>query len=149
MDAVRKARFEAKFRVTPGCWIWEGCKTHQGYGHFRSGMSKNPMKAHRFSYELYVGPVPEDLIVLHKCDNPSCVNPDHLEVGTWADNAADRNYKGRQAKGEQNGKTKITDSQVREAKELLRQGWMREDVANLFGVSGRTIWYAIKTRKLE
>ena len=149
MDPVRKARFEAKFRVTPGCWIWEGCKTHQGYGHFRSGKTRNPMKAHRFSYELYVGPVPEGLIILHKCDNPSCVNPDHLFPGTQAENSADRNFKGRQAKGEQNGKTKLTDEQVREMKRLRESGVSKEDVAQQFGVSTRTVWYAIKTRKLE
>ena len=148
MDTVRKARFEQKFRVTPGCWIWEGCKTHQGYGHFRGGKGKNPMKAHRFSYELYVGPVPEGLIILHKCDNPSCVNPDHLFPGTWADNSADRNAKDRQAKGEQNGKTKLTDDQVRLMKILRDEGHEREDVATLFGVSTRTVWYALKTRNI-
>ena len=146
LDVV-KARFEQKFRVTPSCWIWEGSRNGDGYGHFR--YLGEVAKAHRVSYLLYVGEVPKHLKVRHKCDNPWCVNPNHLELGTDADNMADRSLRGRTAVGEANGKTKLTDAQVAEMKRLRESGVSKEDVANQFGVSTRTVWYAIKTRKLK
>lgn len=140
-------RFEAKFYVTPGCWIWTGAQHGEGYGHFRH--EGKVAKAHMVSYRMYVGDSPKHLIVRHKCDNTSCVNPDHLVLGTHADNSKDRGERQRTAVGESHGKTKLTDNQVREAKDLLKQGYYRDDVAKAFGVSGRTIWYAIKTRQLD
>lgn len=140
-------RFEDKFYVTPGCWIWTGARHGEGYGHFK--LSGKVVKAHMVSYEMYIGEYPKHLIVRHKCDNTSCVNPGHLILGTHADNAADRSERNRTAVGEQNGKTKITDEQVRWAKQQLAQGISRATVAFKLGVSGRTIWYAISTRKLD
>jgi len=90
-------RFEGKFRVTPGCWPWTGSKTLKGYGQLR--WKYNSLVASRVSYELYVGPIPEGLMVRHRCDNPSCVNPDHLELGTAADNSADMVQRGRHNNG--------------------------------------------------
>jgi HNH endonuclease len=146
-DLTPKQRFENLFRVTPGCWVWEGSRNADGYGHFR--MNGRVEKAHRASYIFYVGAIPNILLIRHKCNNRSCVNPEHLIPGTDLQNMEDRESSGNTARGERNGKTKLTDAQVREAKELLAQGYFREDVANAFGVSGRTIWYAIKTRKLD
>lgn len=91
-----KSRFEAKFRVTPGCWEWAASKNIRGYGRFRlQGREGKTVMAHRFSYELYAGPIPNGLQILHKCDNPGCVNPDHLWPGTQKENMADKNAKGR------------------------------------------------------
>lgn len=73
-----KERFEEKFRVTPGCWIWMASKYHFGYGQFYLSRSRGQVAAHRVAYELYVGPISEGLFVLHKCERPECVNPDHL-----------------------------------------------------------------------
>jgi HNH endonuclease len=146
-DLTLKQRFEKLFRITPGCWVWEGSKNGDGYGHFRIGNKVE--KAHRASYTFYVGEIPAMLMIRHKCNNRNCVNPEHLTPGTDLQNMEDRELSGNTARGEQHGKTKLTDAQVREARELLRQGHFREDVANAFGVSGRTIWYAIKTRKLD
>lgn len=75
-----------------GCWIWVGGKTSDNYGSF---YFKKPMKAHKVSYILHVGDVPEGLCVLHQCDNTLCINPDHLWLGTQLENIKDRDKKHR------------------------------------------------------
>lgn len=94
------------------CWEWTGRTEGKGYG--RLSVCGEPILAHRYSWTLCVGSIPDDMKVLHKCDNPACVNPGHLFLGTYADNNADRNAKGRQAKGENSGKAVLTDELVRE-----------------------------------
>lgn len=91
-------RFERHYIPEPnsGCWLWTGCCDRVGYGHFKMGTGCSPSKAHRVAWELYCGPVLDGLCVLHKCDMPPCVNPDHLFLGTHADNAADRGQKHRE-----------------------------------------------------
>lgn len=81
------------------CWPWKGGKHENGYGYFRLG-KKHMHKAHRVAYAFAHGFTPGDLFVLHKCDNPPCCNPAHLWLGTNLDNIADRDRKGRQAKGD-------------------------------------------------
>jgi hypothetical protein len=85
-------RFQSMVSVGPGCWEWVAAKDRDGYGQFKGN---GHVRAHRFSYDEFVGPIPEGLQVLHRCDNPSCVNPEHLWVGTNADNMADKCEKGR------------------------------------------------------
>jgi hypothetical protein len=90
-----KERFEELYYPVPecGCWLWERGVNSSGYGSLSVG-DKTEM-AHRVSYELYVGPIPPGLSVLHKCDTRSCVNPDHLFLGTRSDNNLDMSVKGR------------------------------------------------------
>jgi hypothetical protein len=102
-------------RVTKGgkddCWEWCGAigKT-RGYGMFQFGGS--PVAAHRASWMIHKGVIPADIYVLHRCDNPPCVNPNHLFLGTNQDNYDDRDAKGRVAHGERAAKAKLTESQV-------------------------------------
>ena len=76
-----------------GCWVWTGANNGLGYGVMRLGLKQ--VYAHRFSYEQFVSPIPDGLCICHKCDNPRCVNPDHLFLGTQKDNMQDCSRKGR------------------------------------------------------
>jgi hypothetical protein len=110
------------------CWEWRGHRNKDGYGRTRHG------PAHRVSWTLKNGQIPEGLIVRHKCDNPSCCNPAHLLLGAHADNVRDRVQRNRTAKHERHGRAKLTKRQVR----MIRSGfdgWMHKEIAKKFGVS--------------
>ncbi len=92
-------RFFEKIEKTSSCWIWKGGKNEKGYGTFFVQSYKACVKAHRFSYEILIGKIPSGMCVLHRCDTPSCVNPDHLFIGTQQDNLADMRAKGRARQG--------------------------------------------------
>lgn len=77
-----------------GCWEWTGSKVC-GYGQLARGWKKAPYRANRLSYELNIGPIADGMVVRHKCDNPGCVNPEHLELGTQKDNARDTSSRNR------------------------------------------------------
>ena len=143
-----KERLEEKFRVTPGCWIWIACSTKGGYGQISK--KRKMVMAHRAAYELYVEAIQDGLIIRHKCDNPRCVNPDHLVPGTYKDNMQDMYSRNRQADmrgrtvGEKHGKSKLTEMQVLEILSDTRtQGKIAED----YRVS-RTCIGDIKRRRL-
>ena len=95
-------RFWSKVHKTNNCWIWTGSKRNKGYGAFMWTGEDGEIiqgRAHRFSYEIMFGKIPKGLCVLHKCDNPACVNPNHLFLGTKADNNNDMRIKGRAVSG--------------------------------------------------
>lgn len=90
-------RIERYQIVSNGCWGWSGSKDRKGYGVLsnRNGNKFSPEKAHRVSYEKYHGEIPSGFVIMHKCDNPECTNPDHLEAGTQRQNMKDCSMKGR------------------------------------------------------
>ena len=91
--------FEAKYQAneTTGCWEWTASRARGGYGQFTTSINDGRMwyRAHRFSYVAHKGKIPEGMVIMHSCDNPRCVNPSHLSVGTHADNIRDRDAKNR------------------------------------------------------
>lgn len=96
-----RTRFESKYEPVPfcGCWIWTGTCGRNGYGQIaRGGTHGGKALAHRVAYELFVGPIPDGMHVMHKCDTVCCVNPDHLKLGTRSDNMQDMIDKRRQKK---------------------------------------------------
>ncbi len=98
-----------------GCWLWIGSLTNNGYGRMTFG-AKTEFLAHRVSYEQKYGKIPDGKFALHKCDVKSCVNPDHIFIGTQQENMTDKVKKNRQAKGESHGMSKLTKEQATEAK---------------------------------
>lgn len=109
----RIENFWAKVDKSGECWNWTAFKS-KGYGYIMCGW-KNPVRAHRFSWVLHNGDIPDGMFVCHRCDNPSCVRPDHLFLGTPADNVIDMVMKGRNVAcpGPKNGAVKLTPEQVR------------------------------------
>lgn len=121
-----------------GCWNWTAGKHPKGYGHIRSGGKIKA--AHRVSYEIHCGTIEDGLHVCHRCDNPACINPDHLFLGSNVDNMADKIAKGRQSRlhGADNGKAKLTDTAVRAIR--AAKGIPSSELANKYGVNRSQIW---------
>lgn len=126
------------------CWDWAAFK-HRGYGRMSvcgPDGRRRSVGAHRVSYLLHVGPIPDGLTVLHSCDNPPCTNPAHLFLGTNADNNFDRDAKQRTARGERIGVATLTDDQV--ARIRADKRWSNREWANHLGVDWQAV-YAART----
>lgn len=148
-------RFWAKVdrRGPDECWLWTASVNSSGYG--RIGLGKRgqgSISAHRLSYELANGPIPDGegyhgTCVLHRCDTPACVNPAHLFLGTQADNLTDAAEKGRMHPGEAHGMARLTESQIREIRRLYKPYVVpRRVLAERFGVADTTIQAIIEQR---
>ena len=109
-------RFIEKIQVNEPCWVWTGAVNANGYGSMWDG--EKAETASRLAYRLLIGPINDGLFVLHRCDNPLCVKPSHLFLGTHTENMRDRDMKGRCAKafGARNPMAKLTEEQAREIK---------------------------------
>jgi len=141
-------RFWPKVQKSDGCWIWLG-KTNKGYGVVivRSHRVATYLGAHRVAWELAHGPIGDGLCVCHRCDNPQCVRPDHLFLGSNADNLADMRAKGRHARGPGRGAKKLTWADVdliRLAAETLPVTLTA--IARAWGVSIQTISQVVRNR---
>jgi hypothetical protein len=133
-------RFDRHVQKSDGCWLWTGWRNQRGYGAF--GVTPDrPMQAHRFAWQMAVGPIPEGLCVLHRCDNPPCVRPDHLFLGTRADNWADAHAKGRDCPpprmvGERNPAARLTAAEVQA---IRRDSRPRRFIESAYGVGKSTV----------
>lgn len=149
-------RFWRKVERGPGCWRWLGSTDDKGYGQIREGgRTGRLLKAHRVSLALALGQVAEDTCVLHRCDNPACVNPGHLFLGTFADNSQDAARKGRLIfqthpercpRGERAPGAKLTLDAVRQIRVLRAEGWSQPKLAARFGVTQAAIWSLLHHR---
>lgn len=155
ISATTIARFMRKVDSSGECWTWLGAKDRKGYGRFSIGNSRGPdgtrrnsmVAAHRLSYEIHVGPIPTSevkLFVLHRCDNPACVRPDHLFLGTNADNVHDMDRKGRRVNAQLRGSAHplavLTEEKVRSIVELHRaRGVTQAQLSRDFGVCRSTV----------
>jgi hypothetical protein len=138
------ARFWAKVNKTDGCWLWTASINNRGYGQFAYRQGKGGY-AHRFSYELAYGPIPNGMFVRHRCDTPPCVRPDHLILGTQLDNMRDMVLRGRHAtmkgtahllRGSQHPHAQLTEEDVRAIRALAQTGrFSHRQIAALFGVT--------------
>ena len=139
-------RFDKSHTVDPitNCSVWSG-RTRNGYGRFF--MEGKLHTAHRVSWQFHNGPIPDGLHVCHQCDNRSCVNPNHLFLGTNADNVADKVSKGRQWLSRENhNEAKLTEVDIPIIRQFLADGWTPLQCAEIWGVTRRAISY-IKTGK--
>lgn len=140
-------------RSSDNCWEWTTSKSH-GYGIICEGPAGNCTRhmAHRLSWEIHNGPIPKGLGVLHKCDNPPCVNPDHLFLGTQRDNMYDMMNKGRgfvlpPRHGSNHGMSKLDERKVLAIRDSIADGKKGKDIALDYGVTPTLISY-IKNRKI-
>ena len=127
-------RFWNKVSKTKNCWNWTAATNGHGYGYFRSSSKSNGNTvAHRYSWQLHFGKIPKNMLVCHHCDNPLCVNPKHLFLGTHKTNAIDREKKGR---SKIHGVQKLN---VKQAREIRHSPLSQIKLAKKFGVSRTTI----------
>jgi len=146
---MAEQRFWSKVNKTDICWVWTGCRNKKGYGSF---YCKKKIASHRYSYIIHNGNIPNGLLVRHTCDNPSCVNPAHLILGTNQDNVNDKMKRGRHncgrgishgfvlhpeivPKGENHGRSKLTEDDIHQIRILYEFNYTLKELGKLYGVS--------------
>jgi len=123
------------------CWEWTASKCHNGYGNF--SLQTWPIRAHRFSAVLHGKFTHEQPSVIHSCDNPACVNPDHLKCATQKENSHDMIKKNRQANGEKQHLAKLVKEQIAKIRKLRAGGMTLQKISDLFGVDRSNIGYIV------
>ena len=134
-NAALAERLSGRFEIDAdtGCWVWNRARNVHGYGAI--GIDNKVKRAHRVAWQAYVGDIPDGMAVLHRCDNPPCINPDHLYLGTKADNSLDMVRKGRSAAGERHSQARLSEAQVSEIRALHAAGMTQSEIARRFVVS--------------
>jgi hypothetical protein len=157
------SRFWSKVVWTEGCWEWRGPRDENGYGRLMIKRADEPDQvkawsprlAHRVSWQINRGPISDGLCVLHRCDNPPCVNPEHLFLGTMKDNTADmmakkrdgaRTHPERVPRGESHGRAKLTSAQVVDIRAQAAAGTPMPSIAQAFCISNTHAHYIVKRK---
>jgi hypothetical protein len=147
-DLIR--RFWSHVQKTDTCWLWIGWKNKGKWNYGRVLHQGRKYRAHRVAYELTYGPILPGLKILHHCDTPSCVRPDHLFVGTDGDNVRDAMRKNRRnqgfSKGENNPRARMTRAKVEEMRRLHASGISMASLARQFGILESNVWDIINHR---
>jgi len=143
-------RFWRYVRKTDSCWLWTGATTNGGYGVINRGeRGLGLVRAHRLSYEMHVGPIPEGQMACHRCDTPRCVNPAHLFLGSQSENMSDCSRKGRargnNLRGSAHPGSKLTEPDVVAIREK-RAHTSLNALAREYGVSKRTVLFVAQCR---
>ncbi len=132
-------RFWAHVEKTEGCWNWTAHRNSDGYGMIGLERTRRVERTHRLSWVLHNGPIPDGLQVLHRCDNPACVRPDHLWLGTQIENIADMDAKGRRrfnpARGSQLPNAKLTEADIPVIWQMIGAGVSDRLIGERFGVT--------------
>ena len=143
-------RFWSRVDKSGDCWVWTAATTNGGYGVIRdTGRNGKIIRAHRLSWELHNGPIPAGIEVCHRCDNPPCVNPAHLFLGTHQDNVTDTVNKGRASGGGPRGslhhQAKLTEAQVLDIRAVYAAGTVSQrQLAREYGVDRGTIRFIVR-----
>lgn len=135
-------RFWRKVNKAGACWLWTGALFGKGYGAVaRRKLQHKNFLAHRYAWMLTHGPIPDGLLVLHKCDVPACVNPAHLMLGTHKDNFDDMIAKrrGNWARGEKQRSAKLTDAEVIKLRQLVADGMTQKEAARIYNIRPHTV----------
>ena len=140
MRGTLSARLWAKVKFGEGCWEWQAALTNDGYGSIGVATSRAEL-AHRVVWRLIRGAIPEGMCVCHHCDNPACVRPSHLFLGTQADNMRDAAEKGRMAdnSGENNPNAKLSEKDVLAIRKAYANGYLQVNLARRYGVTPTNI----------
>jgi len=135
-------RFHEKWVLNKetGCWEWIASLAGRGYGQIKCPGERQNIYAHRLSWRIHFGEIPEGMYVCHACDNPKCVRPSHLFLGTSEDNHRDMKAKDRHLRGSRNAVAKLTEEKVRQIHRLAQQGVSQGSIAKAFKVRQSTIW---------
>lgn len=151
-----RERFASKFEVdrATGCWLWTASLAGAGYGQIKIPGERRQIYAHRLSFLLHKGEIGAGADICHHCDNPRCVNPDHLFIGTRVENMQDMARKGRGTggrempvhRGVRNSQAKITERDVRRIRKLVLAGVSNREIGRIFGLSGVQIGHIASGR---
>lgn len=147
-DSSVRIRFDERINIVGECWCWIGSKCKDGYGQFHvkiDGKWKS-IRPHRYSYEIFKGEIGDKKVVCHHCDNPSCVNPEHLFLGTQKDNIQDALKKKRMVgpRGMQQWQAKFIDEDIKKIRLLNKEGMNGNQISKLYKVDRRVIYDILK-----
>lgn len=147
-----KFKRRSKLNEETGCIEWLGSQMGMGYGSVHYKLDRNTKqktgRAHRLAYQVFVGEIPEGMLVCHTCDNRKCINPKHLFLGTYLDNSRDKIRKGRAVyrRGENNQNAKLTEENIKLSYQLRSEGWIYKDLGEKFSVSPSAIRSALSKK---